>query len=464
MKKQHVQQPSAGSLDRRLVKRLVIAGILAVLATVGILAGFYLACEVYLRHAEDANREKILLVETKKVSQYYTTVLEEQNYTDISQVYTRPDTLADAGIFSSNVNGIKFAMIVDSKDLVVLHTDKTQEGMVLNSRGSFQRAKDGNDSVEHTYINIDGELTDIIDITVPLHLQGRIQGALRIGFLPTVLNQVYVRETMARHIRTIAIVFLFIAIAGLTGLAGYVSQLFIQQYRELVNRREQQEKQQIEIIGTGIVHEVKNSLNGIRMNAQLLQDSLTILAPEQRERLRKKIERIQNEADRTGTVLSEFLSYAKPTAFRPALVNMPVLLEDLAQFFEPECRNRAISLRNSCSGDLAGVYADEQQLRHGISNLLWNAIQAIGRDGSISLTGARRNDMMEITVTDTGGGMPADVAAKVFELFYSTKPKGAGLGLSIVQRVASVHDGELTLENTSGSGCAFSIRIPLKQL
>jgi len=138
------------------------------------------------------------------------------------------------------------------------------------------------------------------------------------------------------------------------------------------------------------------------------------------------------------------------------------LLDDLAQFFEPECRQRNIVIRQACSEGLTNVYADEQLLRHGISNLLWNAIQAVGSDGEIILNGKRVQDKAHISVSDSGGGMDAETARKAFDVFYSTKPKGIGLGLSIVQRVATMHNGTVQIDNRPGTGCTLAIQFPLQ--
>ena len=214
-------------------------------------------------------------------------------------------------------------------------------------------------------------------------------------------------------------------------------------------------EKQLALIGVGIAHEVKNSLNGIAMNAQLLQDSFEQLPFEEKGKYLKKIDRIQKESARTGKMLNEFLSYAKPGKFTPKPVNIFTLLGDIAKFFEPECRTRNIKLDFRCSRELTNVNADEQQLRHCISNLLWNAINAVDTEGEILLEGESHKNKVVIKITDSGGGMDSETEDRAFELFYSTRRQGAGLGLSIAQRVAKSHGGKITFENRKGEGCTF---------
>jgi two-component system sensor histidine kinase HydH len=219
-------------------------------------------------------------------------------------------------------------------------------------------------------------------------------------------------------------------------------------------------EQTIEVIGMGIAHEVKNALNGIGMNAQLVQQQCAAMPEDRRASLLKKIARIEDEAARTGAMLGEFLTYAKPAEFKPAPVNLVALLDDLAQFFEQACRARAITVSCSCHQSLTAVMADEQLLRHGLTNLMWNAIHAVEKDGTVALKGERRGDAVVLSVADTGGGIEPDRVAKVFDVFFSTKPRGAGLGLSIVQRVARMHGGDVVLDNRPGDGCTFTITFP----
>jgi signal transduction histidine kinase len=149
------------------------------------------------------------------------------------------------------------------------------------------------------------------------------------------------------------------------------------------------------------------------------------------------------------------LSYAKPNKFNPLPVNIFAMLEDISKFFEPECFARNIKLKFVCSKNLTNILADEHQLRHCISNLLWNAINAIKKDGEMLLEAKTFKNKVVIKVTDNGGGMDSESEKHAFDIFYSTRPQGAGLGLSIAQRVAKSHGGKLTFENRKGEGCTF---------
>jgi len=149
--------------------------------------------------------------------------------------------------------------------------------------------------------------------------------------------------------------------------------------------------------------------------------------------------------------------------FRAKKINkdLQALLEEIAQSFEPECKKRNIILTCESKHGITSVNIDGKQLRHGVTNLIWNAIEAVGSNGKISLRGEIYKNNIIISVEDTGGGMSADAEKKSFDVFYSTKPQGAGLGLSIVRKVAAAHGGKVSLDNSPGNGCNFSIILPI---
>ena len=423
---------------------------------------FTITSGIYLRVTEKHTIETILLHNVTVSADSLEKSLAQDGITDIQQLENSNDS-GMPELFAGAPPAVKFAMLVDTSGRVIQNADPMQAGSMKDIAGSFERAFHGESCVEHFDVIVGGEKTDVINVTVPFKLDGVIRGALRMGFSKAVIKPLFYREKAGKGIRRIGALFIALIVVVFLVYSIYIYQVFERHYAALVHERDRLAKQQIELIGTGIVHEIKNSLNGIRMNAQLLQDSLDSLSEAQRKKLQRKVERIQNEAARTGTVLSEFLTYAKPAEFSPAYMNVAALVDDLAQFFEPECRQRNITISQSCSEGLTNVYADEQLLRHGISNLLWNAIQAVDADGEIRLNGKRIQDKARISVSDTGGGMDVEIARKAFDVFFSTKPKGIGLGLSIVQRVAAMHQGTVQIDNQPGTGCTIAIQFSIQE-
>ena len=293
---------------------------------------------------------------------------------------------------------------------------------------------------------------ELYRITIPLTVKGKKQGVLCASYLQPLSKQfsylVYNKVKNNLFINASVLFFIF------TSIIIGVTFVFSKDWIKSSNIKIENEKQ-LALIGVGIAHEVKNSLNGIAMNAQLLQSLMMQMPLDEKNKYSRKIERIQKESERTGLMLNEFLSYAKPGKFTPLPVNIFAMLEDIAKFFEPDCSARNIKLKFECSKELTNISADEHQLRHCISNLLWNAVNAVGSNGEIFLKGELLKNKVVIKVADTGGGMDEEAEKRAFEIFYSTRPQGAGLGLSIAQRVAKSHGGTLSFENKKGEGCTF---------
>jgi len=356
---------------------------------------------------------------------------------------------------------IAYAFVTDAQGVILIHSDPAQEGTRLDSHAAALKTVTNRPVLTRLTVAMDGAARDILDIGVPVHMEHAPQGVLRAGFVLAVAVA-GVPDDVDTALRAIALPIVALLGAGMLVIAWFSSGAVISALeRETLAFRHSVERE-VEVIGAGIVHEVKNALNGIHMNAQLMQEYSASLPADTRERLGRNISRILHEAAHTGAMLNEFLSYAKPAAFTPAATNVVALLEDVAQFFEHECRRRAISVRCTCQPALSSVRADEQLLRHGLTNLMWNAIQAIDHDGVITLRGACENGWVLLAVGDTGGGVPPEIERRIFDVFFSSKPQGAGLGLSIVQRVARVHRGEVTLDNQPGAGCTFTLRFPFQ--
>ena len=431
---------------------LACAAGMAVVAAV-----FFVATDWQVARVRHARQDRSCAERTEREARRLESILQANAYTDIRQLRADVQRDTDAYTIAVASQQVVYVSVINRIGEIILHTDRTREGAVVDTYKTFFAVAEPSTVV--TRIEM-GTQHEVCDVAAPLHLGGTVKGVLRMGFMlagPDTQDETACAARSMRMTGVAAIVACFLcALACLWGLVGGVARRFEQ--RVLAERRSGEEK--IEVIGAGIAHEVKNALNGIRMNAQLVQQQCASMPEEQRASLLKKLGRIEDEATRTGTMLGEFLTYAKPATFRPAPVNLVALLDDIAQFFEHACRERAIAITCSCHHSLTAVLADEQMLRHGLTNLMWNAIQAVEKGGTVTLKGERRGDTIALSVADTGGGIEPANESKVFDVFFSTKPRGAGLGLSIVQRVARMHGGEVALDNRPGKGCTFTILFP----
>jgi signal transduction histidine kinase len=215
-------------------------------------------------------------------------------------------------------------------------------------------------------------------------------------------------------------------------------------------------------MAAGLAHEIRNPLGAIKGAAQCLDPRQ--LPSEERE----FVEVIVEEVNRLNGVVTAFLDYSRPLkqTFGPTDVNEVVSRTmKLIQNDVP----RHITVTEELAADVPKVDADAEQLKQVLINLVQNGIQALGdAPGSIVLRSARPErfgdfrapDMVELQVTDTGPGIPADQQLNIFVPFFTTKQKGTGLGLAICQRIIKSHGGTIAVQSRPGEGSTFVIRLP----
>ncbi len=234
--------------------------------------------------------------------------------------------------------------------------------------------------------------------------------------------------------------------------------------KKAAQRRAAQRKQErLAYIGTlaaGLAHEIRNPLNSLKINVELIEDDLSGRDGAEDEELARRMGRIKREAEQLQAILDEFLAFARPPEMQPMVTDLGQYLEDLLEFFEPEVRAAGVTVRRDFAPDPYPVRIDPAQFKHVILNLLKNAAEAIGEHGEITVSTRELEREVEIRVTDNGGGVPSDDAERVFEVFYSTKERGTGLGLAIARRIVEEHGGTLELDNRPGLGASFVIRLP----
>lgn len=218
-------------------------------------------------------------------------------------------------------------------------------------------------------------------------------------------------------------------------------------------------------LASGLAHEIRSPLNAIRLNLDLLKEDLAAVAESKRADFGNRLEMITSEVDGLQKLLTEFLTYARPPRLEMLPTDLNHLLTQMQQFVGPDCARRHIQITTQFQKELYPVMLDWNQFGRGvIMNLLTNAMEQIGEQGSIVLHTRETNDYVEVAIEDNGGGVSKENEARIFELFFSTKDHGTGLGLAIARRIVQEHGGELLVENHPGKGATFAIRLPKSKI
>jgi signal transduction histidine kinase len=222
----------------------------------------------------------------------------------------------------------------------------------------------------------------------------------------------------------------------------------------------------------GVAHEVKNPLNAMTIHLELLKQKLeahqAVLAgtapkpvPAKGVDMNKHLNVIAQEIRRLDEVMMGFLKFARPDELKLQPVQLADLITDIAATVGPEADRNHVIVKLDCSSSLPEINADPGMLRQAILNLALNACQAMPDGGTLRLAcRATSRRLVEVDVEDTGVGIPPEHLSRIFDLYFTTKEKGTGIGLSMVYRIVQLHDGEVEVESTPGSGTRFRLMFP----
>ena len=234
----------------------------------------------------------------------------------------------------------------------------------------------------------------------------------------------------------------------------------ITEYKEMEDRLLQSER--LAAVGntvTHIAHEIKNPLLIIGGFARQLQK-----ATELDDKARNKLNIIAEEVTRLEGMVAEMRDFVRPPAPQKTLGQVSDLVHEVLEFFQENFQEHHIQVKHQEDGSLPPVDFDPKQIRQVLINLFNNAVEAMPRGGELTVATRVNGPNLEISVTDTGEGMPPDVAANIFQPYYTTKEKGTGLGLAICSFIVKEqHGGCLEVQSTPGKGSTFTIQLPLAE-
>lgn len=208
---------------------------------------------------------------------------------------------------------------------------------------------------------------------------------------------------------------------------------------------------------TRVAHEIKNPLNSIALRLELLSSMVSGEVPG----AEAEIEILSQEVTRLDRVVRTFLDFNRPVDLAMEDLDMGRLLAGVAQFLEPEAERKNIRTVLNRPKSTILVSGDAGLLRQAFLNIAVNAVEAMDGGGTLSYDISAQDSVCEVRIVDTGVGISPELREKIFQLYFTTKPKGTGIGLAMTFRAIQLHGGAIELESESGRGAAFRITLPL---
>ena len=246
--------------------------------------------------------------------------------------------------------------------------------------------------------------------------------------------------------------------------------------------------QALTLLAASVAHEIGNPLNALHIHLQLMEREIKKLvtavrgsssaaaAPARRkarpdaasldvleiaQKLDKYLAVSKGEITRLDYIVTQFLQAIRPSPPQFRIASLNDVVKETLDLLRPEIENRGITIKTKFAQPLPSSPMDAAQIKQALVNLIKNAIQAMTKGGVLKVQTDSGVDGVVVSVADTGGGIPQEQINRIFEPFYTTKKKGTGLGLMIVQRIVRDHNGRIDLESHVGKGTVFRVWLPL---
>ena len=241
--------------------------------------------------------------------------------------------------------------------------------------------------------------------------------------------------------------------------------------------------QALTLLAASVAHELGNPLNALSIHLQLMEREIRKLgqpaagvdeplakrdgdADEVRDiaaKLEKYIGVAKGEVNRLDYIVTQFLQAIRPSRPKLKKSSLTDTIEETIELLRPEFDNRGQAIKLEFAKGLPLALFDAAQIKQSLINLMKNSMHAMSTGGELTLRTGEAGGGVWVSLTDTGGGIPQEQIKRIFEPYYTTKEKGSGLGLMIVQRIVRDHDGRLELVSHGGKGTTFRIWLPIEE-
>jgi signal transduction histidine kinase len=351
---------------------------------------------------------------------------------------------------------ILFVSVQDASFNILAHTDQTligkreEEAFLKNSLQNsrpFTRLQPAKNDEE------------IFEVAKSFSLSNKPMGLIRIGFtskeIHPILNQIK---------KNVILSILFFILLGVSA----ITLVWINQNRHLRKMREMEDRIQLAErlsslghLAAGVAHEIRNPLNAISMGLQRLKREFPPQEESKKGEYISFTELILKEIRRVNEIIEQFLTLSRPFQLDLRMSSLEELLKNLIALFQEEASSQGIHLQTEINPDLPLIKMDPERLTQAFINIMKNGMEAMPKGGILRIETHSFKDRMEVSVSDSGSGIPPEQVEKVFNYYYTTKEKGSGLGLPIAHRIIEAHGGQLKMESQVGIGTKVTVLLPV---
>jgi two-component system, NtrC family, sensor histidine kinase HydH len=370
---------------------------------------------------------------------------------------------------------VAFLTIIDRDGTTLAHTNSRLVGTLVDD-AAFLSVRETGQLIGRMVILGTGE--EVFELTMPFHVPSGGPGAKadarqpRFRILRLALHTAPARQIV--HHALIQVFLVAVMVVVLLGLSAWQVRTL---RRYLTLKEEAARQERLAALGgmaAVLAHEIRNPLGAIKGLAQFLGEKQASDATQT-----EMTQTIATEATRLERLVNDLLTYARPRPPELQSTNLSAALREVVALAQPIADAAGVKVWPEMSGVLSKVMADPEQMEQLFGNLVLNALQAMPNGGTLTITaktqksGGREKaaeyaarfpmhtgEWVEISVEDTGPGIPEADLPRVFEPFYTTRTKGTGLGLAICQQIVEAHGGTIRVARTGPDGTAIEVTLP----
>ncbi len=288
-------------------------------------------------------------------------------------------------------------------------------------------------------------------------LDDKPAGLIRIGYTSTEIQPIL--RQIKKNVFLSVFFFLILGISAIT-LIGVNQNRHLKRMKEMEDRIQLAERlSSLGHLAAGVAHEIRNPLNAMGMGLQRLKREFLPSEESKREEYISFTELILKEIRRVNDIIEQFLTLSRPFQLNLRESSLQDLLEHLVSLFQEEASSLGITLQTEIPAELPLITMDPDKLTQALINIMKNGMQAMGQGGTLRIEAKSMKQGVEVTISDSGSGIPPEQMETIFNYYYSTKEKGVGLGLPIAHRIIEAHGGELKIESQVGSGTKVTVRL-----
>jgi signal transduction histidine kinase len=354
--------------------------------------------------------------------------------------------------------GILYISIQDASFNIIANTDSTLIGK--REEDPFLRKSLQGQGVLFRHFQ-SSKAEEIFEVVKSFSLRDKPMGLIRIGYTPEEIQPVL--SQIKKNVFLSVFFFLILGISTIT-------LIWVNQNRHLRKMKEMEDRiqlaERISSLGhlaAGVAHEIRNPLNAMGMGLQRLKREFLPPDESKREEYISFTELILKEVKRVNGIIEQFLTLSRPFQLNLKQSSLQDLLNHLVTLFQEEASSLGIRLQSEIPSDLPRLAIDPEKLTQALINIMKNGMQAMGQGGSLRVETKSLKDRVEVTISDSGSGIPPDQMEKIFNYYYTTKENGVGLGLPIAHRIIEAHQGQLKIESRVGVGTKVTVTLPVER-